>query len=325
MVLALPELILYCLLFLALAFAFASRKLTQALFGWLISALESVPLIGGKLAGPFKTVERTIVDACQSIENGCDSAMGTVWHNTARLMDWTWKELRSHAAAIASIASPVGALVAAFHGIRSLVHDLTRAGHSVNAAVKTLTREYHGIERRVKSLEQDVSKGIGSDVLPRVRTLEREIGKVDGKIAAGVADPEAAASNDVSALRSYIEDTFLSSATDAITAAVAVALTALGLGGLRCSSLLSSLSKRGCGLWQGLEDVLGLLFDAVIFVDLCAVIPTIEGVLGDVEAPLVDLVSSAANAVCAQPPQGWVTLPAPTLFTPTSAELTATL
>ena len=159
MVVALPELIFYALLFFVLAFAFASKKLTQAIFSPLIAFLRAVPAIGNALAAPFEFIERSITDACGSLEAGCDKLMGAAWHETARLLDSTWKELRTHAAAILNIATPLGLVIAAYHAIRSLVHELTRAAHGVNAIVKTLTREYHGIDQRVRELEREIARG----------------------------------------------------------------------------------------------------------------------------------------------------------------------
>lgn len=305
---ALPELIFYALLFLTIAFAFAARKLTQALFGWLISALSSIPLIGGKLAAPFSGAERAIVGACASIESGCDRIMGASWHATARLMDWTWKEIRSHAAALAEMATPLGALITLYHGLRALVHSFASVAHGAASEIRTLTREYHGIEHRVKSLEHAIGAGIGADVLPRIKTLEREVAHVEGKVIPAVEGAETALQNDVTALGEYVRANYLSSATDAVTAAVVVALSALGLSGLRCNGLLNSLKNRGCGLWNGLEDLLGLFVDAVILTDLCAILPDAVKFFGLVEGELTGIISQAADAVCAKPPKGWVTL-----------------
>jgi hypothetical protein len=325
MVLALPELILYALLFLTLALAFASRKITQALFGQLIALLQSIPAIGGYLASPFEAIERAIVDACGSIEGGCDRAMGWAWHNTARLLDETWRAIKSHAAAIASIAPIVGTLVAGYHVIRALVHDLTRAWHGIEHLVKRLEKEWHGIEARVKQLERDLTRGIGHDLHIGLRKLEKEWHTFRTRELPALEADVAAIPGEIAGLRKWIADNVPLVGTTALVGAVAWALGQLGLGGLRCPSFLNSLNKRGCGLWNGLEDVLGLLVDGLIFLDLCHVIPTVEGLFADFEAPLVELVSAGANAACAHPPKGWVELPAPTIYGPTSSEITATL
>jgi hypothetical protein len=54
----------------------------------------------------------------------------------------------------------------------------------------------------------------------------------------------------------------------------------------------------------------------VLFVDLCELLPELESLFAAFEAPLVDLISTAADAACAQPPAGWVELSAPALSLP---------
>jgi hypothetical protein len=105
---------------------------------------------------------------------------------------------------------------------------------------------------------------------------------------------------------------------------VVVALGALGLGGLRCSTLLGSLSKRGCGLWKGLEDLLGLLIDAVALTHLCDLPKWIDELVSPIFGELTALISSAANSLCAASNPNWASLnvangplpPAQTLYLP---------
>lgn len=291
----------------------------------LASILAGVPWVGGKLSDAVKSMAQAITGACGQLLSGTESVVGGGLHWLARHFETWLNQFVAHATVLARLAQIVGNAVYDVSGLRALVHGLTRLYHGIEHRVKALEREWHGIEHRVKVLEQDVAKGIGSDVLPRIKTLEREIGRVERQTIPAIRSDVATAENNITALGEYIRANFLSDTTDAITAAVAVGLAALGLGGLRCNSLLNSLRKRGCGLWSGLEDLFGLLIDGLIFLDLCHVIPTIEGLFADLEAPLVDLVSAAANAACAHPPSGWVELPAPTIYGPTSSEITATL
>ena len=45
----------------------------------------------------------------------------------------------------------------------------------------------------------------------------------------------------------------------AFAGAVAIALDALGASGIRCAGFRNLFNKRGCGLWNDLESLLGLL------------------------------------------------------------------
>lgn len=302
----LPELVIYALLFFAVAFAFAARKLTQALFGPLISALQSIPVIGSKLAAPFHAIEQAVTGACYSIENGADKAMGAIWHRTVELLNWTWREVKRHALVGVETALYIPLLISAFHNLRNLVHRLSHIGHGVTAAVKTLEREYHGIEHRVKVIEREIGAGIGHDLRIHIKALE----KWEKAAKAQLADDARAIAETIPAEITQLER-FIKAlpGTSYLDWAAGIVATAIGLdifNLFKCPSLLNSAKKRGCGLWNGLEDVLSLFVDAVIFVDLCKIIPEAVTLFGEFEAPLTELISGAANAACARKPNGWV-------------------
>jgi hypothetical protein len=313
---ALPELIFYALLFLALAFAWASRKLTQALFGNLISALQSIPAIGSTLAAPFQYIERAIIGACESIESGCDSLMGAAWHATARLLDWSWREIRSHAGAIAALATPIGLLIAGYHALRALIHHLAGIGHVASAAVKTLEREYHGIEHRVRAIEREIARGIGHDLRIQVKALEQEVTGLEQKVIPDIRAIADTAEADVTALQQWVSKNAVLVGTSILTGAVAWALGQLGLGGLRCNGLLNSLKNRGCGLWNGLEDILGLLVDTAVLLNVCDLIGPLEAVVSDVAAPVVVTLTDIGAGLCAGGIGAPPALPVPNLHLP---------
>lgn len=305
---ALPELIFYALLFLTIALAFAARKLTQAFFGWLISALSSIPVIGGKLAAPFAGAERAIVSACGSIESGCDRIMGATWHATARLMDWTWREIRSHAVALAQIATPLGALLTLYHGLRALLHQLTHVAHGVTAGVKTLEREYHGIEHRVRTLEREIGAGIGHDVIPRLHILEKEWGRFRNKTLPAIEGDIAAIPQDIADWVEGIPTDITKVDGKAFAGAVAAALGALGLGALNCLTNRNFLSKWACGLGGLLDAIIGLMISALALESVCATLPILETAFGDVVGPITHLLTEVPLGGCETPPTGWASL-----------------
>lgn len=288
----------------ALALAFVLEDMIKN----VANVVRGIQVVGGYLAGALDAIARAISAALGAIEHGIDSLIGATWHLFANYLDRTFSQLEAYSALIAHLASIVGNEIYNVSGLRGLVHGLERAFHGIEAGVRELTKEFHGIERRVVKLENDVAKGIGSDVLPRIRTLEREVAHVEGRVIPAVESAETALANDVTALGEYVRANFLSSATDAITAAVVVALTALGLNGLRCNSLLNSLKNRGCGLWSGLEDLLGLFTDLVVFTDVCAVLTLLEDAAGIVLPPLVALLTDINLGPCEVPPTSWAAL-----------------
>lgn len=299
---ALPELIVYALLFFALAFAFASRRMTQAILGPIIRLLQSIPAIGGTLASPLQAVETAIVNACYSIEHGVDSLIGSSWHATARLADWLWREIRSHAGVIAQSASVIGLLIAAYRGLKALVHHFTRVTHAVGAGVKTLEREYRGIEHRVKALERDITKGIGHDLRIRVKALERELGSVESQVIPDIRSIANTAENDVTALGKWVRDNALIAGTTAVVGAVAWALSRLGLDWLRCNSNPFKGNKNACGLWKVLGDVLALAGFLTLAFDFPEFVSAAETVASGIGSAVASIEGTFAPSLPPLPP-----------------------
>lgn len=299
--------VLWCIA-TALAIALVMDKLS--------SILNGVPWVGGKLSSAVKSMAQAITNAAGTLEHGIDGIIGGAWHALARYIDKMFEQFVAHSSVLLHLAKLVGHLAYSGSGLRALVHAASRVAHAALHLAHTLEREYHGIEHRVKELEHEVAAGIGADVLPRIKSLDRELHKVEHKVIPAIEGEVAAVENDVTALRRWITDNIPIPGTEAFVGAIALALGLLGLGGLRCNTLLNSLKGRGCGLWQGLEDLLGLLFDAIVFTDLCGLLPEVEHLFAELEAPIVDLVASAADAACAHPPAGWSELAAPALSLP---------
>jgi hypothetical protein len=306
--LALPELIFIALVFFVLAFAFTSRKLTQAIFGPLIALLQAVPAIGGALAEPFKAIERAIVGACGSIEDGCDSLIGAAWHTTARLLDWSWKELRSHAGAILALAGPVSLVLTIVHGIRALVHQLTRAVHAVTAGSKTLERDFSRLQKRVNAFERSIETELARVIRPEIKTLTNELAHVEDVVIPDIRDIALGVGADLTALKKWIADNIPLIGTTAFAGAVAWALSNIGLGGLSCSNLKNLLNKWGCGLGKVLDDLLGLMVSVLALEAVCEFLPLIEDAFGLIVGPLVHLLNEVPLGKCEQPDPKWAQL-----------------
>lgn len=292
----------------ALAIALIMDKLSTILAG--------VPWVGGKLSDAVKSMAKAITNAAGTLEHGIDSIVGAAWHALSRYIDKLFNQFVTHSAIILHIAELVGSGLYSVSGLRSLVRSISHVAHAAYSGVKTLEREYHGIEHRVKTLEREIAAGIGNDVRAQVKALEQEVTGIEKRVIPGIRQGIQAAEGEVTDLERWLGVQAGLSNLDWAKGLVVAALAALGLGGLSCSTLGNLLRNRGCGLWSGLEDLLGLLFDAVIFTDLCGLLPEVETLFADLEAPIVDLVSSAADAACAHPPAGWVQLKAPPLSLP---------
>ena len=267
--------------------------------------IEKIPWVGGQIANAVTGMAQAISNKCGQILAPIDHAVGSLLHSVARLVDWTYGEFRRNASLLLQTAETVTGIAAVVAGVRALAHLAHSIANTIAHRFVVIGREIYTLGRRLDAIERQIARGIGNDVLPRIKTLEREVANVEGKVIPAIEGAETALQNDVTALGEYIRANYLSSATDAVTAAVAVALGALGLGGLRCNTLLRSLTNRGCGLWQGLEDLLGLLIDAIALTHLCDLPTWIEELFSPLLGDLTSLISSAANSLCAQANPKW--------------------
>lgn len=258
MPLAVPELIWFALLLFAFAVVYTLRKFIEALFTPLIHAFGWVPVVGATIADGLRATESAVSSALGSAEGRIDQAIGASFHALAELTNWLWRELKAHATLLAAICAPIGVIISAIHAIRALVHQLHRGAHAVRSSVARLEKEYHGIEHRVKTLERDITKGIGHDLRIQVRGLEKELTHVENVVIPNVRGIAQTAENDVSALRKWVTDNVPLIGTATFVGAIAAALSALGLGWLRCNSNPFNNNKNACGLWGELADLLAI-------------------------------------------------------------------
>jgi hypothetical protein len=301
----------------ALAIALIMKEIGKVFSG--------IPVVGGAIAGAVNAVAQAVTWAVGKIETGIDKLIGAAWHLLAHYMDVLWHQIEGQASLLTQFAQMILNLTHAHALLRALVHRAVGTAQAILPRVKSLEREWHGIEHRVKVLERDIAKGIGHDLRIQVKALEREVTTIESKVIPKVESAEQALARDISALGDYIRSNFVSTATDAITAAVAVALGAMGLSGLRCNSLLNSLKNRGCGFWNGLEDLLGLFVDTLLLTNVCELLPILETVVSDVADPLVIALTDIGAGLCsggigAAPP-----LKVPALSLPANPGLTLNL
>jgi hypothetical protein len=296
---ALPELVPLALLLFAFAFVWAARKLLAAMFGAVIDAVNAahIPYLGGYIHDGLVAMEQAVDHAMGSLVSGIDSLMGASWHRFSQLNHWLWTEFKQHTLLGWITAQLVSELTHGFHALRNLTHANTHAHAHDAARIKRLEREYHGIEAKVKTLERDYAKGIGADVLPRIKTLEREAAHIQDAEIPAIRAADADAASAISNLYDWIKGKASIIGVGTFALAVTAVLDSLGLGNLRCPAFLRVLGRPNCGLGKGLESLLGWFVDLFIITDLCEVIPLLETAYEDVAAPAVGLLTEAIDAM----------------------------
>jgi len=278
----LPILTALACLIVALALTVMVVYVVKGFFGVTSSTLGKLPVIGGWIDATGHQIEQRITNALGAVVVKLEAGIGAAWHWQARIVDWLGREIGRHAnllMLIASLLAPVGA-------IRSLVYSIIDARRLIGSLVHRLEGIGHDLVGRIGHVE----RGIGADVLPRIRSLEREVNGeiVRERLRARAA--ERTAEREITNLWKWTRTHTLEAGTLAFAGAVAWALSRLGLGWLRCSSL-SRLGKRiGCGGFGALEELLFGAVTALAVTDICDFAALAYGVAQDLEPLLLGLV-----------------------------------
>lgn len=307
---ALPELVPLALLFLCFAFVWAARKLLAAMFGAVIDAVNAahIPYLGGYIHDGLHAMEQAIDNALGSVENGIDSLMGSCWHRFAQLNNWLWDEFKNHSLIGSLTAQLVGELTHGYHYLHNIALGNTQAHAHDAARIKSLEREYRGIEGQVKTLERDYSHGIGHDVLPRLKTLEREAARIENVQLPAAIAAQRQADSAISNLYDWAKGKASLIGVGTFSFAVAVALDALGLAALKCTNFKNLLGRFGCGLGTLLNDLLGLAIAGIALESVCEFLPEVEAAFGAVAGPMVHILNEVPLGACETVPDGWATL-----------------
>jgi hypothetical protein len=278
-----------------------------------------VPVVGGYIAGAVESVAQSISGVLGKAITGVDSAMGASWHLLARLTGRLWHQIEDAATGFFHLAELVARLVYAHSGLRTLVHHVEHVVHGIEHGVRTLEREWRGIEHKVKRLERDVTKGIGHDLHIGLRDLRKEVKGLEHTVTTDIPNAIDYAEGQTTALGRFIGAIPGVSYVEWAAGIVAAALGLDLLNSLRCPSLLKSAKNRGCGLWNGLEDMLGLLVDVALIASICDVLPWLTKGVDEVGLGMVEAIHAAGLSACAgtyppPPPMPAVALHLPTVY-----------
>jgi hypothetical protein len=306
MVLVAPLLELAVLL-LTLALATLATIIVVSLFETLIRALSAVGL-GGIVTDWLRSIEQALTSGLGSIERGVDAAIGHSWHAFARMADLVWRDIKEAAHSDWAIIESLAHLIGRVTHLHAIAHGLERAWHGIEHGVNSLERWAIRQEHRIHKIEHDIAHGIGEDLLPRTKALEREVGRIDHTLIPDLTATIKAVKGDVSALRKWITANVPLVGTSVFAGAVAIALADLGLSGLRCSNFTRLLRKFGCGLGSLLDDLLGLVVAGIALEGVCEFLPLIEAAFGAIAGPLVHVLNEVPLGACETPPKDWAHL-----------------
>lgn len=242
-----------------LIFCFLALKIAQALLGAAGGAVGWIPLVGGFVKTEIEKVAQKITHVMGGAMGYADQHVAAAIHDTARLVDWVGREIASHANILLMVAQALtGQLPVSY--IVGEIHRLTHLGDQGAQALRGIGQD---VLPRIKAVE----RGIGSDVLPHLHVLDREIGRVIAHDVPLLRDQVRGLEDGAINTFRWIRTHPLSAATAAFVAAVAYALARLGGTWIRCKNW-NRIGKHVCGLPTNLiEDLLGLSLALLAVVD----------------------------------------------------------
>jgi hypothetical protein len=259
---------------------------------------RGVPVVGGYIAGAADAVAQVVTSAAGSLEHGLDKVAGAAWHQLSRYMDHLWNNLVTSSTVLVHMSEQILRLTHAQAALRGLVHKAVGTAQAVLPRVRTLEREYHGIEHRVKSLERDIAKGIGHDLRISVKALEREVTGIEKQVIPGLRAGIKTAEGEVTDLERFIGalpgTRYLAWATGIVAAALGAGIFNF----FRCPTFLNKTLGRGCGFWNGLEDLFGLFIDTLLLTNVCTLLPILETAVSEVADPLVIALTDVGAGLC---------------------------
>lgn len=311
---ALPQLDILVAALVALAVCLLVVAFSKAFFGVAGSLLGKLPVVGGWIDAGAHKIEQRITSTFGGFAAQLEGIVGQSWHSMARLVDKIGHEIAAHAGLLATLVTfiPGGSVIMGLYKevqlarqlVARIAHELVGIGHDVGHRVKV------------------VERGIGNDVLPRIRSLDHRLDRVIGRDIPGLRVGERTLTRELDSLRTWVHKHALAAGTAAFASAIAVALAKLGLDWIRCTNARGMFKKRGCNMWSGLESLLATLVDVLLITNMCAVIPWLEEGFSIVAAPLVSTLTTAGAGLCApgsSPPE---LLPGASLHLPASPDST---
>lgn len=279
---ALPLLAELLLLIIALGIIYAMQYVVRAFFGISGSALGKLPIVGGWINSGLHSIEKKVTGIMADGVAAVEAEVGATWHQLGRLVDWIGRELRSHSNLIYTLAAVM--LGQEWAGaLRHAIADLRTHSNDVAAITRAqIVRIIHAEER--------LRHGIGHDVLPHLRSLDRALDRVRGHdIPALRARARALEDGAIDTFR-WIRAHPRALATSAFVGAVAFALQRLGGTWIRCRNW-NRIGKTVCGIpFNAIEDVLAASVVGFAVTDLCTFASLAQSAAAAFEPELMALV-----------------------------------
>lgn len=264
----------------AVIFCLLAVHIAKGLFGindrsgWFVSILSIVTV-------PLTKIEQKLVAEMAKAGTVPQQHIGAALHDTARLTDDVAAEVVSQSLVTVQLAQALEGTLTQDQ-LASATHDLTKRIGNAEAQARGIGAD---VLPRIKAVE----RGIGNDVLPQLRELDREVNTIRTKTIPRVAARDRGIADDLSTLWKWAHSHVLQAGTITFAGAVAFALARLGAGWTRCNNW-NRIGKQVCGTPLGdIESLLGLFAAGAIIADFRELVKLAQTVEHGVATGLQDI------------------------------------
>lgn len=276
----------------------AIALLIAVILGFVAGVLHGLPYPINQLAGPVNSLASGISNACYQAIHITEKYVGAALHHLARYADKVWHSIETGQAYDYQAAKVAEIHAHAINRLGTRQHALARAAPTAAGQIRDLRREYNGIAHQVRDLQRELGHGIGDDVLPRIKRLEREAAQVRKQIRDVVIPAENTLTGEIGNIFDWARGKAALLGIGTFATAVAAALGLKSLSGFLCNEFRNILGRGCSGLWGGLDDLLGLFVDVLIFTNVCDILDFLSPLVSDIAAPVVTALSDVGAGLC---------------------------
>ena len=301
---AAPQVGMIAILAVALGMILAVDAVCRAFFGTLKGAVGWIPFAGNVVTSPISKIEQKVISYLSGLEQDIDSAMGHAVHNLATLINQLWHALEE--------STVMAALWPQY-----LVQAIWSIG--LKSAVRWIKKELRVLERKVQhagtrviKIEKTVTRVVIRTTVKNSKRITVAVPKYVHRELLEIRHEARHAAKLANIAIRKAESSLVPQSAKTWPEAVAMALPALGLAipklaldAIKCTQFQNLFKNRGCSLWKDLEDILGLLADALIFDAMCHVLPLLNKAFEDIATPFVRALVDATKKLCPGPPASW--------------------
>lgn len=292
----------------------AAQQVARAFFGTLDGAVGWIPWVGDVLTAPINRVAQKINSVLSKAAMGSERQIGDALHQFAALIHALGSAIHNAPLLAYALAKYVTTLLS-IQQWHKFYNSLVGTDRATLGRIKAQERTTHA---QVKAVAQTAK--VATHAQTRAAAIPGEVAH-DWNIPALRARTRAN-EDSLTRLWRWAKAHAVEVTTDAAVATVALALPRLGADWIRCRTAKDIFGRRGCSFFSDLEKLLGIVGEALLLTNICAVIPWVEEAFSVVAAPLIAALTTVGAGLCGKDSAPPELLPVATLYLPAQTDAT---